>query len=437
MRATAVKRREWGKSPLLRRPVLAWAFYDWANSAFATTVMAGFFPIFFKQYWNAGAEAAVSTFRLGVANGAASLLIALTAPLLGTIADRSGRRVRLLMLATVLGAAATGGLYLAGEGQWQLAVALYLVASFGFWSGITFNDALLLDVAESRDELDLISAYGYALGYVGGGLLFAVNVAMTLRPELFGLASAAEAVRLSFLTVAVWWVVFALPVFLFVREDRPATPLGLAASARAAFGELRSTLGHVRRYRPLLWFLLAYWLYIDGVNTVIKMAVDYGLALGFPQESLIVALLLTQFVAFPAALAFGWLGSRIGAVNGIFLAIAVYAAATVGAVGMQTAAHFYGLAVAIGLVQGGIQSLSRSYFGSLVPVGKRGEFFGFYNMVGKFSAIIGPMLVGVTALATGSNRAGILAVLLLFMGGALLLWRARRIAVAPGGGAQA
>jgi UMF1 family MFS transporter len=415
-------------SPFSRRPVVAWALYDWANSAFATTVMAGFFPIFFKQYWNAGAEAAVSTFRLGMANGAASLLIALTAPVLGTIADRSGLRVRLLMLATVLGAAATGALYLAGEGQWQLAVALYLLASFGFWSGVTFNDALILDVAESKDELDLISAYGYALGYVGGGLLFAVNVLMTLKPGLFGLASAAEAVRLSFLTVAAWWIVFALPVVLFVRERGAAARLPLAQALGSSLGELRSTLTHVRRYRPLLWFLLAYWLYIDGVNTVIKMAVDYGLSLGFPQESLIVALLLTQFVAFPAALAFGWLGARIGAVNGIFLAIAVYAAATVGAWGMQTSAHFYGLAVAIGLVQGGIQSLSRSYFGSLVPVEKRGEFFGFYNMVGKFSAVLGPALVGVTALATGSNRAGILSVLVLFVSGALLLWQARRIA---------
>lgn len=416
------------RSPFFRRPVVSWALYDWANSAFATTVMAGFFPVFFKQYWNVGVEASVSTFRLGLANGIASLVIALTAPILGTIADRSGIRVRLLMLATVLGAAATGGLYLAGEGQWQLAVLLYLVASLGFWSGITVNDALILDVAESKDELDLISAYGYALGYVGGGLLFAVNVAMTLKPEFFGLASAAEAVRVSFLTVAAWWIVFALPVLLFVREDKPAAPLSLADAARASLGELKSTVTHVRRYRPLLWFLLAYWLYIDGVNTVIKMAVDYGLSLGFPQESLIAALLLTQFVAFPAALAFGWIGARIGAVNGIFIAIGVYAVATVGAYGMATSAHFYALAVAIGLVQGGIQSLSRSYFGSLVPVEKRGEFFGFYNMVGKFSAIIGPTLVGVTALATGSNRAGILSVLLLFVGGALLLWRARRVA---------
>ena len=418
------------KSALTRRPVVSWALYDWANSAFATTVMAGFFPVFFKQYWNVGAEAAVSTFRLGLANGVASLIIALLAPLLGAIADRSGARVRLLTMTTVLGAAATGGLYLVGKGEWQLAAALYALASLGFWGGMTFYDALLLDVAE-RHELDLVSAYGYSLGYIGGGLLFAVNVLMTLKPELFGLESAAEAVRLSFLTVAAWWLVFSLPAILFVRETRPAVPLGLAAAAKAGFSELRTTVTHLRAYRPLVWFLLAYWLYIDGVNTVIKMAVDYGLSLGFDQSNLIAALLLTQFIAFPAALAFGWLGGRIGARNGIFIALAVYAAATVGAYRLDSVEEFYGLAVVIGLVQGGVQSLSRSYFGSLVPPGKQGEFFGFYNMMGKFAAVLGPILVGVTALVTGSTRAGILSVLLLFIAGAAVLWLGRERAPAP------
>jgi UMF1 family MFS transporter len=413
------------KSALTRRPVVAWALYDWANSAFATTVMAGFFPVFFKQYWSVGVEASVSTFRLGLANGVASFVIAVLAPLLGAIADRGGVRVRLLALATVLGAASTGGLYLVQEGQWQLAAVLYGIASLGFWSGVTFYDALLLDVAEDRNELDMVSSFGYALGYIGGGLLFAFNVYMTLRPGAFGLESAADAVRLSFLSVAAWWVLFSVPVVLFVREARPAQPLGIAAASRAGLRELRVTVEHIRAYKPLVWFLFAYWLYIDGVNTVIKMAVDYGLSLGFPQQSLIAALLLTQFVAFPAALAFGWLGSKIGARNGIFLALAVYAGATIGAYRMDSSFDFYALAVTIGLVQGGVQALSRSYFGSLVPAGKQGEFFGFYNMMGKFAAVLGPMLVGFTALATGSTRAGILSVVLLFVVGAALLWRAR------------
>ena len=414
------------KSALRRRPVVSWALYDWANSAFATTVMAGFFPVFFKQYWAIGVDAAVSTFRLGLTNGVASFFIAVLAPLLGAVADRSGARVRLLVMSTVLGAAATGGLYLVEAGHWQLAAVLYGVASLGFWGGMTFYDALLLDVAE-RDELDMVSAFGYALGYVGGGVLFAVNVFMTLRPGVFGLASAGEAVRLSFVTVAAWWLLFSLPVMLFVREKRPATVLGIGAAARAGWRELGNTVAHLREIKPLVWFLVAYWLYIDGVNTVIKMAVDYGLSLGFPQESLIAALLLTQFVAFPAALAFGWLGSRIGATNGIFIALAVYAGATLGAYRLSSTWEFYALAVTIGLVQGGVQSLSRSYFGALVPAGKQGEFFGFYNMMGKFAAFLGPMLVGITALVSGSTRLGILSVLLLFVGGAAILWHARRL----------
>jgi UMF1 family MFS transporter len=414
------------KSALTRRPVVAWALYDWANSAFATTVMAGFFPVFFKQFWSVGVDASVSTFRLGLANGVASFAIAVLAPLLGAIADRSGARVRLLALATVLGAAATGGLFLVQAGHWHLAAILYGLASLGFWSGVTFCDSLLLDVA-STEEFDLVSAYGYSLGYIGGGLLFGANVLMTLRPHWFGIADAGEAVRLSFLTVAVWWLVFSVPIVLFVREKRPETPLGVKAAARAGWRELGMTVTHIRAYRPMVWFLLAYWLYIDGVNTVIKMAVDYGLSIGFPQESLVAALLLTQFVAFPAALAFGWLGSKIGAANGIFIGLAVYAVATVGAYRMNSAWEFYALAVTIGLVQGGVQSLSRSYFGALVPEGRQGEFFGFYNMMGKFASVLGPMLVGITALLTGSTRAGILSVLLLFVVGGGLLWRARRL----------
>ena len=409
---------------LARRPVVGWALYDWANSAFATTVMAGFFPVFFKQYWSVDAAANVSTFRLGLANGAGSLLIALLAPLLGAVADRGGARLRMLAFFTLLGAAMTAALYWVQQGDWVAATVCYALAGFGFAGGVTFNDALLVDVAQPA-EYDLVSAYGYALGYAGGGLMLLLNVGMVSSPASFGLASAAEAVRLAFPMVAGWWLLFALPGLLWIREQKPARPLPFAAAARAGWRELRSTIGEVRRLRPLVWFLLAYWMYIDGVNTIIKMAVDFGLSLGFQQQSLIAALLITQFVAFPAALAFGWLGGRIGARNGILIAIAVYSVTTVAAYWMQTISHFYLLAAVIGLVQGGIQSLSRSYFASLVPAGKQGEFFGFYNMMGKFAAVLGPLLVGSTALITGSTRIGILSVIVLFAGGAALLWRSR------------
>ena len=412
------------KAALLRRPVVAWALYDWANSAFATTVMAGFFPVFFKQYWTVGTEAAVSTFRLGLTNGIGSLLIALLAPLLGAMADRGGARLRMLACFTVLGAAMTAGLYWVEQGEWMAAALVYALAGFGFAGAVTFNDSLLVDVA-GRHEYDLVSAYGFAAGYLGGGLMLLLNVAMVASPERFGLADASQAVRIAFPMVGAWWLLFSVPALLWVREQKPAAPLSLAAAARAGWRELAGTVHEIRRYRPLAWFLLAYWMYIDGVNTIIKMAVDFGLSLGFPQQSLIAALLITQFVAFPAALAFGALGARIGARNGIFIAIGVYAVATVAAYWMREIAHFYLLAGVIGLVQGGIQSLSRSYFASLVPAGKQGEFFGFYNMMGKFAAVLGPLLVGVTALVTGSTRAGILSVIVLFAGGAWLLRRAR------------
>jgi UMF1 family MFS transporter len=405
---------------------VAWALYDWANSAFATTVMAGFFPVFFKQYWNAGVAATESTFRLGVTSGVASLLIALVAPALGAIADRGGARIRMLMAFTALGSFATLGLALVGAGEWQVAAALFLVASLGFWGGIVFNDSLLLHVAEPG-EYDLVSGFGYSLGYLGGGVLFAVNVTMTLKPQWFGLASAAEAVRWSFVTVGAWWLLFSLPCAIVVherRDERVRVPM--SAAIRLGFRELRGTLREISRYRPLLWFLAAYILYIDGVNTIIKMAVDYGLSLGFDQSHLVRALLLTQFVAFPAALAFGWLGGRIGARKGIFIALAVYLAATCYAYVLDDVRDFYLLAFIIGLVQGGIQSLSRSYYGRLVPPDKSSEFFGFYNMMGKASAIIGPALVGVTAAVTGDSRLSILSIVVLFIGGGALLVVASR-----------
>ena len=412
---------------LTRPPVVAWALTDWANSAFATTVMAGFFPVFFKQYWNAGVAATESTFRLGLVSTIASVAIAVLAPLLGALADRGGSRVRMLIAFTVLGAAGTVALGFVAQGQWIAASACYLVASLGFWGGIVFGDSLLLHVAEP-DEYDLVSGYGYSLGYLGGGLLFAVNVLMTLEPGWFGLADVAEAVRWSFVSVGAWWVLFALPCAFLVRERGVRTaPAPFGTMVRQAFAELVRTARDIVGRRHVLWFLLAYVIYIDGVNTVIKMAVDYGLSLGFEQSQLVLALLLTQFVAFPAALAFGWLGGRIGAPAGIFIALAVYVAATGYAYFMDDASDFYALAVTIGLVQGGIQSLSRSHYGSLVPPEKSSEYFGFYNMVGKASAIVGPALVGVTAAVTGDSRLAILSILVLFVvGGTLLALATRR-----------
>ena len=412
------------KRTLTRRPVFGWAMYDWANSSFATTVMAGFFPLFFKQYWNAGVAATESTFRLGIANGVASFIVAFMAPLIGAIADKGRARVRLLGLFTAVGAVLTAGLYFVGKGDWSTAAILYIGASLGFWGGNQFYDSLLTDVAQ-ESEYDLVSGYGYALGYLGGGLLFAVNVAMVTHPAWFGLANATDAVRWSFVSVAVWWMLFTFFPLTLVQERRTAQPLPALEAIRAGARELLLTIRSLRGETTLLWFLLAYWFYIDGVNTIIKMAVDYGLSLGLKQTSLITALLLVQFIGFPAAWAFGWLGQKIGARAGILIGIVVYATIAGYAYFLKTETEFFVMALVIGLVQGGIQSLSRSLFGRLVPVGKAGEFFGFYNLMGKAAAILGPTLTGVVALLTHDSRLAIVSIVILFIIGAVFLLRVR------------
>jgi UMF1 family MFS transporter len=285
---------------------------------------------------------------------------------------------------------------------------------------------MLVDVAK-RDEFDLVSAFGYGAGYVGGGLLFAVNVLMAQKPEMFGLSDSLGAVKASFLTVAVWWAIFAVPLLKYVRETPTENPAPAFQAVREGIAQLVGTAREIRNLRILLLFLVGYWLYIDGVNTVIKTAVFFGdRVLQLPQASLVTALLVTQFVAFPAALGFGWLGNRIGAKRAILIGLAVYIAALVYAWRfLSDARDFYNLAIAVGLVQGGVQSLSRSLYARLIPPSKTAEFFGFFNMVGKFAAILGPTLMALTPLLiTGATeRDSIMAVSILFIVGGLLLWR--------------
>jgi UMF1 family MFS transporter len=403
------------------RKVISWAFYDWANSAFATTVMAGFFPVFFKQYWSAGVDAATSTFRLGTANSAASLAVLLMAPALGAIADSGGARKRFLLFFAGMGIVATAALYFIGKGEWTVAASVYALAAVAFSCSCLFYDSLLVDVG-APEKFDSISALGYALGYLGGGLLFAQNVLMVTRPGLFGLGGPGEAVRFSFVLVALWWAVFTLPLGFFVHERQRRTVVSRAGMVAEGMRQVGRTFRRIRRYRTALVFLIAYWLYIDGVDTIIRMAVDYGMSLGFSSNSLILALLITQFVGFPAAIAFGAIGERIGAKNGIYIAIAVYLGVTVWGCLMTRESEFYILAVAVGLVQGGIQSLSRSYFARIIPADRSGEFFGFYNLLGKFAAVIGPALMGWTALIFEQTRYAILSVAVLFLAGGAVLY---------------
>ena len=402
-----------------RKQQISWALYDWANSAFATTVMAGFFPIFFAKYWATDLAAGERTYWLGIAGSVASVVVMFLAPVLGGVADRKGLKKKFLFVCTLVGALATAALYLVGKGDWPAALILFTVGSIAFFAGTSFYDSLIVHVAKP-DELDRVSALGYGLGYLGGGVLFAINVAMALKPEVFGLADATIATRLSFVMVGLWWFAFAMPLFLKVPEAaRPGVHGG-------DFAELVDTFKQLLRLKPAWMFLLAYWLYIDGVDTIIRMAVDYGVKLGFADSALISALLMVQFIGFPAAIFYGWLADRFGTKTMLFVAIAAYGGITLWAYTLQTERQFFMMAAAIGLVQGGIQSLSRSYYARLIPADRSGQFFGFYNMLGKFAAVFGPLAVGFTAAAFPDNqRLSILAVLPFFVVGALLLSRVR------------
>jgi len=400
----------------------SWAIYDWANSAYTTTVMAGFFPVFFKQFWAADLSANESTFWLGLANALSGLLIALLAPVLGAMADQGGLKKRMLLSFTSLGVLMTAALFLVGQGQWIWAVAIFSFGAIGFSGANIFYDALIVDVS-NRSQFDRVSSLGYALGYLGGGLLFAGNVLMTLHPEWFLLADKAEAVRWSFISVAVWWALFTLPLARHVREEGGAESTHWGQAARDGFSQLSGTFHHLRGLRQVWLFLLAYFLYIDGVNTVARMAVDYGLALGFDAAVLMTALLMTQFIAFPSALALGWLGERWSCKGVLLICIGVYAAVCIWSSTMQNTVDFYWLAAAIGLVMGGVQALSRSMYARMIPAHQSAEFFGFFNMLGKFAAVIGPLMMGVTSIFTGSARMSILVIVLLFAAGAALLYR--------------
>ncbi|HUR41344.1 MAG TPA: MFS transporter [Verrucomicrobiae bacterium] len=407
---TPARRAQWG-----------WALYDCANSAFATTVLAGFFPIFFRSYWNAGVPDDVVTFRLGLAHSASGAFILVLAPLLGALADRGGAKKAFLFAFALLGAAATALLATAPANAWLVATTLFALASIGFSGSIVFYDALLVDVAGPR-EYERVSALGYGLGYLGGGVLFALNVAMVLKPALFGLDGKTGAVQWSFVMVGLWWALFTLPLMRMVPAPSiPPRPPGSLLSA--SLRQLGATFSTLRQHRPIWLFLFAYWLYIDGVDTVIRMAVNFGQTLGFPDDSLIVALLIVQFVGFPAAIAFGRIGERFGPRNAVLLALAVYIGVTLWATTLTTVAQFYGMAMVIALVQGGVQSQSRALFAQLIPSGRAGEFFGFYNMLGKFAVIFGPLLVGWAALVVADPRHSLLALLALFVPGALLLAR--------------
>lgn len=424
-----------------KKNVWGWAIYDWANSAFATAVMAGFFPIFFKEYWSYGADVNMSTARLGLGNSMAGIIVALMAPVLGAIADKGSVKKKFLVFFAYLGVLMTAALFLVQKGDWGWAIFVYVMGIIGFSGANIFYDSLLPSVAD-EDKIDYISGLGYAMGYLGGGLLFLVTVFMTLLPEKFGLSDAETAIRYAFILVASWWGLFTIFTILWVQEEETATtpPQGVSFIADG-FRQLIGTFKKIRHLRTVLLFLVAYWFYIDGVDTIIRMAVDYGMSIGFSSNDLIVALLITQFVGFPSALVFGKLGQQWSVRKSIFIAIGIYIFITIWGTMMTTQQEFYVLAIIVGLVQGGIQALSRSYYSRLIPKNQAAEYYGFYNMVGKFGTILGPVLMGIVGLIARrvfippsptpeqiahvgqlASRWGIASISLLFIIGAILFF---------------
>jgi UMF1 family MFS transporter len=412
------------KEILLKKQVLSWALYDWANSAFATTVVAGFFPVFFS-FLSEDLSTRDSQFWFNVTLAVSSIIVAVAAPVLGAISDYGGGRKKFLATFAMLGIIMSAGLAWVGAGMWWMALLVYGLGQIGFAGANIFYDSMIVEVS-TKDDVDIVSGYGYAMGYIGGGLLFVLNVAMVSNPAMFGIPDVAMALSLAFISVGVWWLVFTVP--LLVNVDEPEIEHSCTASQAISRGikQLAVTYREIRKLRAALVFLIGYWLYIDGVGTIYKMAVFFAdRVLGLPSESLVTALILTQFVAFPAALFFGWLGTKIGPKKGILIGLSVYILAVLYAWGwLETSRDFYVLACAIGLVQGGVQSLSRSLFTRLIPRANTTEFFGFFNMVGKFASILGPILMAMVpfVFTSSDERDSILVLIVLFVIGGYLLF---------------
>ena len=401
-----------------RKMVNSWAMYDWANSAFATTIMAAVLPVYYSQVAGATLEGNLATVFWGYTSTIALLMTALLAPILGAIADFSGIKKRFLATFAAIGVVFTALLYFVQSGDWLMASLFFIVSNVGFAGSDLFYNSLLPHVARSED-IDRVSTRGYAFGYISGGLLLAINVAMIQL-----MADGELAARLSFVSVAIWWAIFTIPLLRNVPEPPAGRRAGEDANpVKAGFQRLRKTFSEIRRYRQLFIFLIAFWVYNDGIGTIIKMATIYGAEIGITQEALIGALLMTQFVGVPFSFAFGWLAGRVGTKRSIYLGLAVYTLITIAGYFMATDLHFWILAFLVGTVQGGTQALSRSLFGAMSPKAKTAEFFGFYGMSSKFAGIVGPLLFAVVGQVAGSSRLSIVALIVFFIVGGFLLSR--------------
>jgi len=417
--------------PVLKRlglhtPALrAWAMYDWGNSAFFTLVVTAVYPIWFQDVAAAGLDDTVATARFAQWTAVALILVAVISPLVGALADAAALRKRFLAIGVAIGVVATALLALPAEGAWRSSLALFALANVGVLISLVLYDSLLPHIARP-DEIDRASTAGYALGYLGGGLALALCLAPILMPERFGLAGTAAATRLSFVVVALWWLLFSIPLFRRVPEPpRRLEPdeSGRQAPLGIALSRLGETLRELREDRQAFLLLIAVLIYNDGITTIYRMATIYGREIGLPRNHLIAAVLLVQFVGIPFAFLFGQIASRLGAKRSILIALVVYLAISIFGYFIQTVTHFYALALAVASVQGGVQALSRSLFASMIPQHKSSEMFGFYAVAERFAAVLGPAVFGFTAAAFGSSRYAVLSVMAFFLVGGLLLMR--------------
>ncbi len=406
-----------------KRSYFSWSMYDWANSVFATTVMAGFFPTFLKYYALVGTSYD-STVVLGFGTSIAALIVAAIGPVLGSISDKMAGKKKFLVFFAYMGIILTGSLFLVQEGMWIAAILLYGIANIGFAGANVFYNSLLPGVA-SQKKIDYVSSLGYSLGYIGGAILFTINIVMVLI-----ISDTYFAIKLSFITAAIWWAAFTIPLILYVKEPPVKAEMTVKKAVKSGWQQLKSTFADIRALKIVGLFLVAYWLYVDGVNTIIAMAVNYGENVFFPSKNisttqiviyLMIALLITNIIGFPATLLYDKFAKKIGVKNSILVAIGVYIVIVVFAYFMTAIWEFFVLAVAVGFVQGGIQALSRSLYSRLIPRKKAGEFYGFFNMIGKFAAILGPALMAFVKLFTSDMRLSILSILVLFVAGGILL----------------
>jgi len=408
----------------LHRPELrAWAMYDWANSTFQTTVITAIFPRFFADYAAAGLSSTAATQRFAWASTIAAVIVAVLGPVLGAIADYRAAKKRLLAVSLIIGVVATAMMAFIHRGDWQYAAAVFIVGNIAMAASLVFYDSLLPHLA-SRDELDRVSTAGYAMGYVGGGVLLVINLAWILSPQTFGLPDAAAATKLSFLSVAAWWLLFSIPLFRQVPE-----PPAIAGTAPAGgvvtvgFRLAWRTLRELRAYPNALLMLVAFLLYNDGIQTMIRMSSIYGAEAGIDANAQIAAFVMVQFVGIPCAFLFGSLAGRIGAKPAIFLSLVVYTIVSVIGYFLSQTWHFFVLAFLVGTVQGGSQALSRSLFARMIPREKSSEYFGFFSVFEKFGQVFGPLVFAAAVTLFGSSRTAVISVVLFFLAGAIVLTR--------------